>query len=62
MKPFKLEAKHLVPLNETAFQKCTATQLMCELIKQPEIVMDAIENTALRFSLIPPVRRTIRVG
>ncbi len=62
MKPFKLEAKHMIRLNDTAFRKDVATRLMREVIKQPEAVMNAIQGTSLRFSLIPLERRAIRVG
>jgi len=62
MKPFKLEAKHLIPLNKTAYKKCATTQLLRDLIKQPDVVIEAIEKTALRFSLIPQKRRTVHAG
>ena len=62
MKPFKLEAKHMIRLNDTAFRKDISTRTMRELVKQPEAVMNAIQSTSLRFSLIPMERRAIRVG
>lgn len=62
MKPFKLEAKHMVNIKETAFSKDASTRLMRDLIKNPEAVMVALENTSLRFSLMPQERRAIRLG
>ena len=52
MNPFILEAKYMVPVNETAFQKNSATKKMRDLIKQPEAVIHALENTPVRFSLV----------
>ncbi len=62
MKPFKLEAKHMVPVKDTAFAKDKSTRLLRSLIQQPEAVMDALENTDLRFSLVPQKRRVVRLG
>ena len=62
MKLFKLETKHMIRLNDTAFRKDATTKAMRNLIKQPEAVMQAMENTPLRFSLFRPERRAIRVG
>ncbi len=62
MKPFKLEAKHLIPLNKTAYKKCTTTQLLRDLIKQSGAVVEAIEKPTLRFSLIPQERCTVQTG
>jgi hypothetical protein len=62
MKPFTLEAQHMVPVNETAFPKDASTKLMRDLIKEPEAVIDALQNTSVRFSLIPQKRRAVRLG
>ncbi len=62
MKPFKLEAKHMVPVKDTAFAKDKSTKLLRSLIQQPEAVMEALENTDLRFSLVPQKRRVVRLG
>ncbi len=62
MKPFKLEAKHLIPLNETAYKKSAITQLLRDLIKQPDAVVEAIEKTSLRFSRIPQKPCTVHTG
>ncbi len=62
MNPFKLEAKHMIKLNDTAFQKGAATKLMRELIKHPDAVVEALQNTQVRFSLIPQENRAVRLG
>jgi len=62
MKPFKLEAKHLIPLNKTAYKKCATTQLLRDLIQQPDVVVEAIEKTALRFTIIPQKPCTVHTG
>ncbi len=62
MKPFKLQAKHMVRLNDTAFRKDASTHAMRKMIKQPKAVLNAMQDTSLRFSLIPMERRAIRVG
>jgi hypothetical protein len=62
MKPFKLEAKHMVNIKETAFAKDASTRLMHDLIKNPETVVTALDTTSLRFSLMPQERRAIRLG
>ena len=62
MKPFKLEAKHMVPLKDTAFAKDKSTQLLRSLVQQPKAVIAALEKTDLRFSLIPQKRRALRLG
>jgi hypothetical protein len=62
METLKLEAKHMIAIKETAFQKDSATRLLRSLIKQPIAVTRALENTDLRFTLIPQERRAIRVG
>ncbi len=62
MKPFKLEAKHMVPLKDTAFAKDKSTRMLRSLVQKPEAVMEALENTDLRFSLVPQKRRTLRLG
>ena len=49
MKPFKLEAKHMIRLNDTAFRKDISTRTMRDLIKQPEAVMNAIQDTSPRL-------------
>ena len=62
MKPFNLEAKYMVPVNETAFPKDASTTLMGDLVKEPEAVIDALEKTSLRFSLVPQKRETLLLG
>lgn len=62
MKPFKLEVKDMINIKKTAFQKCPATQMMRYLIKQPDTVIVAMQNTNLRFTLIPQNRRVLRLG
>jgi len=62
MKPFKLEAKHMIPVKQTAFAKDKSTRLLRTLIERPEAVIDALENTELRFSLLPQKRRALRLG
>ncbi len=62
MKPFKLEAIHMVPVKNTAFAKDKSTRLLRSLIERPEAVMEALENTTLRFSLVPQKRRVVRLG
>ncbi|KAB7613405.1 hypothetical protein F9L33_12465 [Amylibacter sp. SFDW26] len=62
MKPFKLEAKHMVPVKDTAFAKDRSTKLLRSLVQRPEAVMEALENTDLRFSLVPQKRRVVRLG
>lgn len=52
MNPFILEAKYMVTIKKTAFPKDTATKMMRDLIKEPEAVMHALENTPVRFSLM----------
>lgn len=62
MKPFVLKAQDMVPVNKTAFQQSAHTQLLSDLIKDPKAVKMALEDTALRFSLVPHNVRAIRVG
>jgi hypothetical protein len=52
MNPFILEAKYMVSIKETAYPKDNATKMMRELVKHPEAVMQALENTPVRFSLV----------
>lgn len=62
MKPFALEAKYMVNVNETAFPKDASTKLMGDLIRDPEAVIDALEKTSLRFSLMPKKRQALLLG
>ena len=52
MNPFILEAKYMVSVKETAFAKDSTTKMIRDLIRQPEAVMRALEETPVRFSLV----------
>jgi len=52
----------MIKLNNTAFKKDAATKLMSALIKHPDAVVEALQNTHLRFSLIPQGNCALRLG
>ena len=62
MTPYKLEAKHLVPIKDDAFPCSIETELLQDMIKQPDNVIRALQDTPLRFSLVPQKRRAVRLG
>ncbi|MBE9475857.1 MAG: hypothetical protein IME92_01855 [Proteobacteria bacterium] len=62
MSPYKLEAKHLVPIKDDAFPSCIQTQRFQDMIKKTDCVVIALQNTSLRFSLMQQNRRAVRLG
>ena len=62
MTPYKLEAKHLVPIKDDAFPGGIETELLQDMIKKPDCVIIALQNTSLRFSLVQQKRRAVRLG